>query len=148
MTSDVLLAKLASIGRCLHRIRTVTRDDPTSVHDVDVQKQHFTILEEHKILDADLANRLRAMTGFRTIAMHDYRALNPAILEQDIVHVAEIVPHPQLLLHEVVERVEIDVGEELAREAPDRHAATGLVAAVGNQRFEHGQETRVRDPAA
>lgn len=74
----------------------------------------------------------------------------PAIIgeQQNVVHVAEVVPHSQLLLHEVVERVEVDVGEELAREAPDRHAATGLVGAVGDQRFEHGQETRVRDPAA
>lgn len=37
MTSDVALAKLAAIERCLHRIRKVTKNDPASVHDQDVQ---------------------------------------------------------------------------------------------------------------
>lgn len=115
MTSDVLLAKLASIQRCLGRIRTVTKGDPASVHDLDTQeivvlnlqraiqscldlaahlvssrewglpdslKQHFTILEQHGVLDAALASRLRAMTGFRNIAVHDYQLLDPAILEK------------------------------------------------------------------
>ncbi|MFI5395417.1 MAG: DUF86 domain-containing protein [Candidatus Binatia bacterium] len=37
MTSDVALAKLASIAHCLHRIRTVTRNDPAAVRDIDIQ---------------------------------------------------------------------------------------------------------------
>jgi hypothetical protein len=50
--------------------------------------------------------------------------------QQEVVHVAEIVPHAQTLLHEVVEGVEIDVGEELAGEAADRHAPPCPLGAV------------------
>jgi uncharacterized protein YutE (UPF0331/DUF86 family) len=38
MTTDVLLAKLASIDRCLQRIRTVTRGDPAAVRHIDTQE--------------------------------------------------------------------------------------------------------------
>lgn len=115
MTSDVLLAKLGSIARCVARIRDVTRGDPTSVRDLDVQeivilnlqraiqaaldlaahllstrdwglpdslKAHFTILEQHGVIGAELADRLRAMIGFRNIAVHEYQELELAILEQ------------------------------------------------------------------
>lgn len=115
MTSDVLLAKLASIARCVARIREVTQGDPGTVRGLDVQeivvlnlqraiqatldlaahhlsskdwglpdslKQNFTILEQHGVLDKDLADRLRAMIGFRNIAVHEYQALDLAILEQ------------------------------------------------------------------
>lgn len=115
MTSDVLLAKLASIARCVARIREVTHGDPGSVRELDVQesvvlnlqraiqatldlaahllatrdwglpdtlKQTFTILEQHGVIDGELASRLRAMIGFRNIAVHEYQALDLAILEQ------------------------------------------------------------------
>jgi len=41
----------------------------------------FTLLEAHGIVDADLATRLRKMVGFRNIAVHNYQALNPEIVE-------------------------------------------------------------------
>jgi uncharacterized protein YutE (UPF0331/DUF86 family) len=115
MTSDVLLAKLGSIRRCIERIRTVTRGEPASVREIDVQeivvlnlqravqsaldlaahliaerdwglpdslKQHFTILEQNGVLSAELGARLRSMTGFRNIAVHNYQALDGAILER------------------------------------------------------------------
>ena len=114
MTSDVLLAKLGSIERCLQRIRDVTHGDASSVRNIDVQdivvlnlqraiqsaidlaahlisvkswglpdslKQHFTILEREGVLSTNLAARMRAMTGFRNIAIHEYQTLDPAILE-------------------------------------------------------------------
>jgi uncharacterized protein YutE (UPF0331/DUF86 family) len=119
VTTDVLMAKLASIERCLNRIRTVTKGDPSTVRELDVQeivllnlqrgiqsvidlaghvistngwglpdslKQHFTILEQQKIVGADLAERLRSMAGFRNIAIHNYQALDPAILEQIVAN--------------------------------------------------------------
>jgi uncharacterized protein YutE (UPF0331/DUF86 family) len=115
VTSDVLLAKLASIDRCLARIRTVTRGNPASVREIDVQeivllnlqraiqavidlsahllasrgwglpdsqKQHITILEQNGVLSPSLADRLRGMVGFRNIAVHEYQALDPAVLER------------------------------------------------------------------
>lgn len=123
MTTDVLLAKLASIERCVARIREVTHGDPKSVRNLDVQeivllnlqraiqatvdlaahylasrawglpdslKQNFTILEQQGVLDAELAGRLRAMVGFRNIAVHEYQALDLAILEEVVAsHLAD-----------------------------------------------------------
>jgi len=124
MTSDVLLAKLGSIQRCLQRIHTVTHGEASSVRNIDTQeivvlnlqraiqsaldlaahlisargwglpdslKQHFTILEQQRVLDADLAARMRAMTGFRNIAVHEYQSLDPAILEQIVaLHLGDL----------------------------------------------------------
>jgi uncharacterized protein YutE (UPF0331/DUF86 family) len=41
----------------------------------------FTLLENAGILDADLAGHMRRMTGFRNIAVHQYRKLDPAIVD-------------------------------------------------------------------
>jgi uncharacterized protein YutE (UPF0331/DUF86 family) len=41
----------------------------------------FTLLEQRGVVDPDLAARLRRMVGFRNIAIHDYRAVDPAIVE-------------------------------------------------------------------
>jgi uncharacterized protein YutE (UPF0331/DUF86 family) len=38
VTTDAALAKLASIERCLQRIRSVTRGDPEAVEDLDVEE--------------------------------------------------------------------------------------------------------------
>ena len=38
MTSDVALAKLASIERCLERIRAVTHGNPSSVDNLDTEE--------------------------------------------------------------------------------------------------------------
>ena len=41
----------------------------------------FTLLERAGILDGELAERMRRMTGFRNVAVHEYRKLDPAVLE-------------------------------------------------------------------
>lgn len=115
MTRDVLLAKLGSIQRCLHRIRSVTGGDASRVRELDTQeivilnlqraiqaaldlaahviaargwglpdtlKRHFTILGQEEVISPELARRLEAMAGFRNIAVHDYEALDPAVLER------------------------------------------------------------------
>ena len=41
----------------------------------------FTLLERHGIVDSALAGRLRKMVGFRNIAVHQYEALDPRIVE-------------------------------------------------------------------
>ena len=41
----------------------------------------FTVLEGRGIVEHPLAERLRKMAGFRNIAVHDYQALDPAIVE-------------------------------------------------------------------
>lgn len=43
-------------------------------------RQAFTMLEQAKLLSPDLARALRAMVGFRNIAIHDYQDLSLPIL--------------------------------------------------------------------
>src|SRR5262249_25154937 len=47
----------------------------------DSLKQHFAILEQHNVIDSDLSTRLRAMIGFRNVAIHEYQSIDIAILE-------------------------------------------------------------------
>ncbi len=42
---------------------------------------NFTSLEHAGVIDAELAERMRRMTGFRNVAVHEYRRLDPAVLE-------------------------------------------------------------------
>lgn len=52
----------------------------------------FTLLEQHRVIDAALAGRLRRMTGFRNIAVHNYRALDPTIVESIVTHRLDDLP--------------------------------------------------------
>lgn len=64
MTNDVLLAKLASIQRCLHRIRSVTRGDARRVHEIDTQD--IVVLNLQRAIQAalDLAAHTIAAHGW------------------------------------------------------------------------------------
>ena len=42
----------------------------------------FDMLESSSIIDEEIAKRLKAMVGFRNIAIHDYQTINLNILEQ------------------------------------------------------------------
>lgn len=42
----------------------------------------FDMLEATSIIDKEIAKRLKAMVGFRNIAVHDYQTINLNILEQ------------------------------------------------------------------
>jgi uncharacterized protein YutE (UPF0331/DUF86 family) len=41
----------------------------------------FRLLEQASIIDADLSLQMRRMAGFRNVVVHEYRRLDPAILE-------------------------------------------------------------------
>jgi uncharacterized protein YutE (UPF0331/DUF86 family) len=41
----------------------------------------FTLLEQAGLLEPELADRMRRMTGFRNVAVHAYRQLDPAIVD-------------------------------------------------------------------
>jgi uncharacterized protein YutE (UPF0331/DUF86 family) len=41
----------------------------------------FELLKRAGILEADLAERMRRMTGFRNVAVHEYRKLDPTVVE-------------------------------------------------------------------
>lgn len=116
---DVVLAKVATVDRCLARIEAVTSLDPDRLDDVDVcdivvlnlqratqacidlahhlvtdeavglpssLADAFRLLEAHAELPPELAERMRAMVGFRNIAVHDYEALDPNILKAILVN--------------------------------------------------------------
>ena len=56
-----------------HLIRRERLGIPQSARDV------FTLLAQAGWIDADLADKLKRMVGFRNIAMHDYQALQVSI---------------------------------------------------------------------
>jgi uncharacterized protein YutE (UPF0331/DUF86 family) len=41
----------------------------------------FRLLEQASIIDADLSLQMRRMAGFRNVVVHEYRRLDPAILD-------------------------------------------------------------------
>lgn len=116
---DVILAKVATIQRCLARIGEVTGFDPDSLDNIDKQDifvlnlqravqaiidlaahvaaaknlgipetaaENFTLLQRAGIIDGQLAGKMKKMTGFRNIAVHDYEALDIDILKSILVH--------------------------------------------------------------
>ncbi len=46
----------------------------------------FTILERERILPAPVAERMRRMVGFRNVAVHEYRRLDPAVVRTVVAH--------------------------------------------------------------
>jgi uncharacterized protein YutE (UPF0331/DUF86 family) len=46
----------------------------------------FTILERDAVLSTTVAERMRRMVGFRNIAVHEYRKLDPAIVRTVVEH--------------------------------------------------------------
>lgn len=65
----------AVIGLATHIVATESYGVPDSAGDA------FRLLGERKMIPADLVKRLQKMVGFRNIAIHDYRKLDPAIVE-------------------------------------------------------------------
>jgi uncharacterized protein YutE (UPF0331/DUF86 family) len=49
-------------------------------------REAFTLLENNNLLTPNTARRMRAMVGFRNIAIHEYQALDTSILQQIIDH--------------------------------------------------------------
>lgn len=46
----------------------------------------FTILERERLLSPAVAERMRRMVGFRNVAVHEYRTLDPAIVRTVVEH--------------------------------------------------------------
>ena len=58
----------------------------------------FEILQNNKIIDHEMSERLKAMIGFRNIAIHNYQRLNLKIIQaiiekhmEDLMHFSEII---------------------------------------------------------
>lgn len=65
----------ASIDLAMHIVKERKLGVPKTSRD------GFNLLQEAKLIDANLANSLMNMVGFRNIAVHDYQALDLNILE-------------------------------------------------------------------
>ena len=48
------------------------------------KKEAFKKLEENKIISKDMSKNMQNMTGFRNIAIHDYKEINEEILKEVI----------------------------------------------------------------
>ncbi len=44
-------------------------------------KQSFSILEKNKIISHEISQIMKSMVGFRNIAVHDYKKIDPKILK-------------------------------------------------------------------
>ena len=87
MTTDVALSKLASIERCLERIRSVTHGDPDAVNDLDVEE--IVVLNLQRAIQATIDLAAHVIAGrswglpdslkahFRILA--DQRVIDPGL---------------------------------------------------------------------
>ena len=86
----------ASIDIAMHIVSERKLGIPRSSRDA------FKMLQEAGILDADLANRLMSMVGFRNIAVHDYQSLNLDILKAILDrHIDDFKRFTQIVLNRV-----------------------------------------------
>jgi uncharacterized protein YutE (UPF0331/DUF86 family) len=46
----------------------------------------FSLLERERVLSSEVAERMRRMVGFRNVAIHEYRRLDPAIVRTVVEH--------------------------------------------------------------
>lgn len=60
----------------------------------------FTILEKEGIISPSLSQKMKAMVGFRNIAVHDYQELNLAILQKILEeHLVDFLQYTKTILH-------------------------------------------------
>lgn len=64
----------ASIDMAMHLVRVGNMGIPQESRDA------FDMLRDHGIIPPALCDRLKAMVGFRNVAVHDYRKLNMEIV--------------------------------------------------------------------
>lgn len=115
---EVVLAKVATIDRCLRRIeqtrepgRDLATQDAQDIVELNLLRavqagldlvahvaateglglpgtlaESFTLLERAGMLSTELAERLRRMAGFRNIAVHEYTAIDPLIVDSIVEH--------------------------------------------------------------
>lgn len=59
----------------------------------------FELLQEHEVIDERIAARLKAMVGFRNIAVHDYQSIQLPILQAIIErHLSDFVVFSDMIL--------------------------------------------------
>lgn len=74
-------------------------------------REAFTILNKEGIIDNDLSGKLKAMVGFRNIAVHDYQKLNLEIVKSIIEkNLDDIKKFADIIKNEVKDREEQNGG--------------------------------------
>ena len=93
MTDDILLNKAQIIRRSMGRVEEEYQGKPERLKDLTRQdsivlnmQRACEMLATHGVIDQDLSHSLKAMVGFRNVAVHNYQALNLGILQAIIEH--------------------------------------------------------------
>lgn len=62
-------------------------------------RDSFELLNQHKIISEPIAKRMKAMVGFRNIAVHDYQSVNIEILKSIIeLHLNDFLEYTNEIL--------------------------------------------------
>ena len=77
MVDDVVFNKIEIMERCLKRINEEYNGEANNLSSRD----DFDILVSNSIIEAQLAKQLKAMVGFRNIAVHNYQELKLEVIE-------------------------------------------------------------------
>jgi uncharacterized protein YutE (UPF0331/DUF86 family) len=65
----------------------------------NTSREAFDILAANGVLEISLAARLKAMVGFRNIAIHDYQKMNLDILQEIITkHLSDLIQFANILI--------------------------------------------------
>ncbi|TRZ40712.1 DUF86 domain-containing protein [Niallia circulans] len=63
-------------------------------------REAFSLLETENIITASLSNRMKAMVGFRNIAVHDYQEINIVILQKILdVRLVDFSEYTKAIIH-------------------------------------------------
>lgn len=67
-------------------------------------REAFELLEKEGIINKEMALNMKAMVGFRNIAVHDYKEINLEILKQIIEkHLSDLLAFKALIINEYVD---------------------------------------------
>ncbi|MDD2574158.1 MAG: DUF86 domain-containing protein [Bacillota bacterium] len=83
----------ACIDLAMHVVSDKRLGLPQSTRDA------FDSLEQNKIIDSEMASRLKTMVGFRNIAVHEYQKLNLVIVQRIIeMHLNDLLEFAHFIL--------------------------------------------------
>jgi uncharacterized protein YutE (UPF0331/DUF86 family) len=85
----------SSIDAAMHIVRVQRLGIPQET------REAFVLLEQAKLLDPDLAARLKKMVGFRNVAVHDYQKLNLDIVRRIVIdHLDDFLAFTRTILRQ------------------------------------------------
>ena len=129
--NDVVLAKLASIRRCLRRIRDVTGGDPARVQDIDVQD--IVVLNLQRAIQAaiDLAAHVISQRGWGlpdSLKAHFTILARETVIDADLCGKLEaMVGFRNIAIHDY-EALDVDILTRIVAERlPDLDAFASAV---------------------